>query len=315
MQVDSTAASITGWTMVGGAPLTPACMVTSTLKHYANAYSEFMIMGLSFHYITTSATSQQGSVMFYINKDRIGPGLNTSSANFMPMVLSDHNTIIAPLWKNSTCSFIPEPDWLTTVQGLSDDLRHQAPGELYAYTKTSAIDSPGYVLIDYDICFRNMQNNPRSLTLPVARMKYTQVRFTMATARTAGDQFYFNNVTTGTLLDGVTNSALPSGTSGGDIFKCVLDISNSSITVPTMATIFKQAIVIDADAITPVDGFTCYAMYDDVSGRFWVYPTYAAAISNGNPYEAASTATYNGYMYAYISLVASTSNAFLQSNF
>ena len=93
MKIDNTATSITDWTLVGGVPLAPACMVASALKNFSNTYAHYVIHGLAFHFITSTNTSSDGSVMFYINKDRHGPGLPTDSPNFMPMVLSDHNTV------------------------------------------------------------------------------------------------------------------------------------------------------------------------------------------------------------------------------
>jgi len=311
--IDSTAASITGWTMVGGAPLTPACMVTSTLKHFANAYAEYQIHGLAFHYITTASTAETGSVMFYVNKDRIGPGLITSSANFMPMVLSDHNTLLGPLWKNSTALYLPEPDWLATDVVLGEDLRHQAPGELFVYTRTSVTDSPGYVLIDYDISFREMQTNPRSLTLPLSRMKYTQINLTLSAASiTQNGSANFS--IGGTLMDGVTAAALPTGTVTNDVFKIIMNISNATFTGATSANIFQYPSAIGASAFTIVDGFTSYGVFSNA--KIFMFFDYIQAVAGNNELQWGVTGNpVTVSIPCYISLVGSHNVGVSQANF
>jgi len=313
--IDSTAAAITGWTLVGAAPLTPACMVTSTLKHFANSYSEYAVHGLAFHYITTASTAETGSVMFYVNKDRVGPGLVTSSANFMPLVLSDHNTLIGPLWQNSTAVYIPEPEWMPTDVTLSEDLRHQAVGELMVFTRTSVTDSPGYVLIDYDITFRNMQVNPRSLYLPISRMKYTQVLCTISSAAYTQGNAAFFAVVGGTLLDGVSTSALPSGTVVGDVFKVIMNVSNANFTTATTANIFQSNLIgANGVAATITDGFTAYAIYSS-TGHFYLSATYVSSMADNANIGWGVTATFAATIPAYMSYVGSFNELGLQANF
>jgi len=313
--IDSTAAAITGWTMVGGAPLTPACMVTSTLKHFANSYAEYRVHGMAFHYITTASTAETGSVMFYINKDRVGPGLTTSSANFMPLVLSDHNTLIGPLWKNSTAVYLPEFEWMPTDVGLSEDLRHQAVGELIVYTRTSVTDSPGYVLIDYDISFREMQVNPRSLYLPISRMKYTQVLVTIVNAAYTQSQPAFFTVVGGNLMDGVTVSTVPTGAVFGDVFKIVLNISNATFNTANPTNILQTNSIGGANLpITLQDGFTAYAIYA-YTAHFYLATTYMASQAMVDNIGWGVTTTFSATIPAYMSYVGTHNEAGLQSNF
>jgi len=313
--IDSTAASITGWTLVGGTPLTPACMVTSTLKHFANSYSEYTIHGFAFHYITTASTAETGSVMFYVNKDRIGPGLTTSSANFMPLVLSDHNTLIGPLWQNSTAVYIPEPEWMPVDVALSEDLRHQAVGELMVFTRTSVTDSPGYVLIDYDITFRNMQVNPRSLYLPVSRMKYTQVLCTIPSAAYTQGNGAFFTIVGGTLMDGVSTSALPTGTVVGDVFKVIMNITNANFTAVTVANIFETVLTAgNSVGMTITDGFTAYAIYSS-TGHFYLTSNYVSSMAVATNVSWGVTATFAATIPAYISYVGTLNELGLQASF
>jgi len=253
--------------------------------------------------------------MFYVNKDRIGPGLTTSSANFMPLVLSDHNTLIGPLWKNSTACFLPEPEWLPTDVALSEDLRHQAVGELIVYTRTSVTDSPGYVLIDYDITFRNMQVNPRSLYLPISRMKYTQILASVVgAAYTAGNLAFFT-ASGGTLMDGITTSAPPTGVQVGDVFKCVFNIANSTITTATLSNIFAfQTVGAPNAAMSITDGFTCYVCYAS-GGKFLMSTNYMNGMADNANIVWGLTNTFAAAFPAYISYVGTFSVLGLQANF
>lgn len=317
--IDSTAAAITGWTMVGGAPLTPACMVSSTLKAFSNTYAEYMVHGMSFHYITTASTTETGAMMFCIQKDRSAPGAITSSPNFLPMVLSDHGTILGPLWKNNTAMYCPEPQWLSVDIFNDEDLVHQACGELWVYTRTSVTDSPGYVLIDYDISFRELQVNIKSLSLPASRIKYSQVLLQISAGVTAHTSFGEFNLGVGTLMDGVTASQFPVGAQEGDVYKVICNIANSSITNATASTMLEIDPPVGTTyiPITMTDGFTFYGVK---TGTVVVaYPDFDSAKSYGktagNPFYFAVTATVTATIPAYISLCGSVGTALSQANY
>jgi len=274
-----------------------------------------MIHGVAFHYITTASTSETGSVMFYINKDRVGPGLTTSFSNFLPVVLSDHNTLIGPLWKNSTASFFPEPIWMPTDVGLGEDLRVQAAGELFVFTRTSVTDSPGYVLIDYDISFRNMQVNPRSLTLPLSRMKYTQVLATVPSAAyTAGNAGFFT-FASGSLMDGVTASVPPTGATVGDVYKVVLNLTNATFTNCNASNLVVTSLIGgNSGGITLTDGFTLYCVYA-ATNKFYMTTNYNAAEADGATIGWGQSATFSATFPAYVSFVGSLSYQNNQANF
>lgn len=319
LSIDSTAAAITGWTLVGAAPLTPACMVSSSLKGYGNTYAEYYVHGMSFHYITTASTTETGAMMFCIFKDRHSPGAITSSANFLPMVLSDHGTILGPLWKNNTAMYCPEPMWYPTDILNDEDLNHQACGELMVFTRTAVTDSPGYVLIDYDISFRELQVNIKSLTLPVSRMKYTQVLLSQnAFASTAHITFASFGVGAGTLMDGVTVSSFPPGAVDGDVYKVIMNISNSVFINAGPLTLLE--IDSPTGAFFPVlmtDGFTCYAVKSGI--LLTLYPDFDAAKSfgktAGNNMFFAITNSITADIPAYISLCGSVGTALAQANY
>ncbi len=314
LTVDTTSAAVLGWTLVAGAPLGLGCMVTSSLKGFANTYGEYMIHGMAFHYITSNSTSDTGSLMMYIAKDRAGPGLITSSPNLLSVVLSDHNTTIGPIWKNNTALSFPDPQWLTTDVLNDEGLHEQAVGELFVLTKTGQLDTSGYILIDYDISFREMQTNIKQLTLPVSRMKYTQVILSKFAAVTTGVTNMSVLTNAGFLLDGVTVSSSPSGGVVGDVYKVIFNVTNATLTNVTAGTLFQYLVAGTGNAVTIADGFTCYMTMSGTSIGF-LYPTYYAAVNGSSPFVSGVTATITIAIPAYISLVGSLANGVLQANY
>ena len=153
-------------------------------------FNKFKVNSVTFHYITSSPTSQAGDVMFYFEKDCLSPMVDYSNSSFLPYVLSDMNTIIGPQWTNHSIRLKPSPDFKTTLFGNQTDINEQAEGVIHFFSKTNASNSPGYLLIDYDFTFKEMSVNPRAGSLPIARGQSTFVCFTKtALAATAGDQF------------------------------------------------------------------------------------------------------------------------------
>lgn len=316
IKLDNTAAAIVDWTLVGGSPVVPACMVASTLKHFSTTYAHYMIHGVAFHFITSATTATDGSVMFYINKDRAGPGLPTDSANFMPAVLSDHNTLIGPIWNNCTAKYLPEPRWLPTDVLNSDDLYEQSCGELMVFTKTSSNIVPGYVLVDYDITFRGMSLNPKAQVLPVSRMKYTQALLRLESVAVVSGTTLVELEDAGTSLDAVTPIAAPTGAVNGDIYKIVMNLNDAFFLNGTAATVFQRKYPTGLTAVEPLtDGFTCYGVVT-VGGpiKLLMFPSYAAALANSNPYVWGVTATLTARIPAYISLVGQFGGLSAQSS-
>jgi hypothetical protein len=310
VNIAATASSVQDWVLVAGCPITPACMVTSTIKGFVNAYAQYQTHAVAFHYITASSTANQGSVMFHVGKNRGDPGLDHSNDNFLPMVLSDNNTIIGPLWKNMTASYFPETPWLPTNLLNAEGLHEQASGELFVFTKTSDDVIPGFVLIDYDISFREMQANPKGLTLPVSRMKYTQVVLTAAgTTINVAASFV---VTSGLLLDGTTASSAPAGWTIGDVYKIVINFTNASLGGRLATNVFTANLPLSGvGPMTVDDGFTCYGLVISAT-TVVIYSTYYAATSASAPISFGVTDGDVLAMPAFMSLCGAHDSALLQ---
>jgi hypothetical protein len=311
-QAGASVAAATDWTLIGGLPLTPAAMPATALKSYTQMYGYFRFNSIVVHYITSSATSQTGDVMFYYERDRAGPAIDPTSTSFLPFVLSDMNTVLGPQWTNHTALIKPDPEFKSTDYGMNHDLNEEANGTVFLYSKTSSANSPGYVVIDYDISFKQHQVNPRSGLLPVTRAQWTQTTLGETAAVQVNATTVLVPAIQGNTIAG-TAAALPTGTLPGDIFKIIFDVTNSTVagvnaawTNVTASTAMKyQYPGSNAQAITLDDGFTCYGVYTTGPNVFRLYATLADAVTGSLPFLAGATSTNTYNVCVYMSLVTS----------
>jgi len=314
---NATAASVTGWCLVGGSPISPECMSASVLKGYCNSYAEYQVHGVALHFITSSTTADAGSLLIYVGKDRAGPGLNPTAANLLPFVLSDHCTVITPVWKNASAVYHPAPKWYTTGIGNDEPLSEQACGEMFVLSKVTETNSPGYILMDYDITFRNMQVNIKSLTFPLTRMKYTEVAMGFHGNMTAHTTLNIFTLIADNLLDGTTLSSAPSGFTRGDVYKVIITTTNAVYAAGNPTNMFDYLLSTGTYINIPVtDGLTLYGVAI-TTGSLEMYANYASAIANTNPtvFNLGSGGNEDVVLHAFISLVGAVEGALLQSNY
>lgn len=184
----STVAAINDWEVIGGMPLTPCVLVSSVLRNFSQIYNKFKIAKMSVHYVTSSSTSQPGDVLFYYEKNRNSPAPDYSNSAFLNYVMSDPHTVIGPQWTNHSMTIEPVPEWKTTSFGITADTDDDNQGTVYFFSKTNTTNSPGYILIDYDITFKELSVNPRAGTLPVTRGLFNQLCLSYTGAVTTGDR-------------------------------------------------------------------------------------------------------------------------------
>jgi len=301
--------SITTWTVVGGAPLSPAAFSDSTLRQYMQMYQKFKWKRLIAHYITSSPTSSNGDIMFYYGKNRSNVFLNQTSSQLLPFVMSDEDTVLGPQWTNLSAEFSVTSDWKSTDYGMTFTPELDAAGELFLLSKTSSVDSPGYVIFDYEIEFKDLQITPRLLSLPLPRAQWNQLNMGVTSLITTAFTSVVAPAVTGNGINGNPSSA-PSGFASGDIYKVILDVTNSAPgswvgTTPSAGFAFSiYGGGVTAPVIPLIDGTTCYATVTNTGTAIRLYPTIAAAQTAQNPlvYATSSTVTFN--LQIWISLVA-----------
>lgn len=320
----------TDWAMVGGCPIIPHAFVASVLRSYSSIYAEFIVNGLTFHFVTAMPTTAIGDIMFYVNKDRGAALLDTTNNNFMSVVMSDPNTVLGPLWHNHSATYKPVFKTYSTSILNGEDLRSQGPGELFVYMKTSAgstLGSSGYILVDFDISFKTLQTNPRELSFPLTRLKYASYGLSTPIAAVVGGQtviFTTNGATiSGTPVAGGLYS--DSEARQGDIYKVIMmpDFGTYSGTTPTTfmsaGTHVSSALTL-YNQVTIDDGFTCYgvlatARADAGGAGFILYANYASAQTQNNPFVYAVSGTLGVNIPAWFSLVDNSGPGLYQSNF
>lgn len=287
-----TAAAVTNWELIGGMPITPCCLPSSILRNYCQMFNKFKVNKFTMHYITSSPTSQAGDVLFYYEKDRLAPMPDYSNSSFLPYTLSDPHTVIGPQWTNHSATINPTKDWKTTLYGNQTDLNEDAEGTLFFFSKTNAANSPGYLLIDYDIQFKELSVNPRAGSLPVARAQSSFV------CLTPGPTILQGNIPLLSLQVGrnVSNvvSTFPNGTIDGDIFKVVLQVTASTQVnawsgspTPTVSNILRYGTT--NRSLTIDDGTTLYGAI--VNGNMTLYATLEGAVTSTDALEAANSFT------------------------
>jgi len=324
--------TISNWCLVGGLPLTPACLASSVLRNFAQMYNKFKINAMAFHYITSSATSSTGDVLFQVNSNRSDPLPNWTSSQFLPYAMSKPQTVIGPQWTNHTCALRPKGGLKTLTAGSNLDIDYQASGEVFLYSKTSSIDSPGYVIVDYDITFQEMSINPRSGVLPNPSMLYNPAQLVMTSAGVTSNATVFSAIagSRGPGNQPITPFTSNSWFRDGDIFKIAVDWSNtnsgswtiSAGTMPNNSVLIRERDQSQNQNVTLTDGYTLYmAVYNSVC---YLYASVSEAFVNSNALYVAQTFTpypYNEssgvpiagiWLYVNISWVGNTSPSNIQ---
>jgi len=318
--LSGTVAAATDWEVIGGMPITPCALPSSVLRNYCQMYANFKVNSLTAHYITSSPTSQAGDVLFYYEPKRFNPFPDYTNSSFLPFVLSDSNTVIGPQWTNHTALVEPVKEWKSTSYGSSTDMDEECAGSIYMFSKTNAANSPGYVLLDYDISFKNLALNPRFGVLPVARAQNTAVCFKSNATSTSGNTATWD-ITTGKTVSGAVSQE-PTGGTVGDVYKVILQVTDTTVsgvnaawsattTTPTVSNMLRYA---DNTNITLDDGTTFYAL-KTASTTFVFYSTLDQARLQTGAVEWQNTDTsVNFTLCATISLITNVDD-FQQSSY
>jgi len=294
--LSASAATVTNFELIGGMPLTPCVLPSSVLRNYCQMFQKFKIHSVTVHYITSSPTSQAGDVLFYYERDALSPMMDYTSSSFLPFVLSDPHTVIGPQWMNHSAQVKPVADWKTTLYGNQVDLNEDKAGSIFMFSKTNSASSPGYILIDYDISFKQLSVNPRAGTLPIARGQSHFTCLDPGSTLTDGTVINWTLTTGGFKTIANTAPAVPTGFALGDIYKVVLQITASTQvnpawsgtgTTPTTANLLQYA---DDTAITADDGLTFYGLAT-TSTQIQLFPTIENAVARTQALESNVNAT------------------------
>jgi hypothetical protein len=306
--------SVVTWTPSCGIPLHPAAFGSSNLKQYMNMYSKYRFRTVYAHYITSSPTSANGDVLLYYQPSRSDPMLNWTSTNYLPYVLSSDETVMGPQWTNHSALHLDSPTWYNTDIITDDDLADQCSGDMFLFTKTSTTDSPGYVVIDYVVEFKDMQLNIKNVIYPISRLQWTNCAFALTTSSVTTTTRFSLSLTGGVNIAGVSSN-IPSSLTIGDIYKVFFDVTNSSFTTNITANNIMQLPQNNGSdqLIALTDGYTLYARCYS-GGDLALYPTYEAAITDAAQIVFGTSATVTFNLVFWASLCGAVGSTLLQSN-
>lgn len=309
--LNGTVAAATNWSLIGGMPITPACLPSSILRSYVQSYNKFKFNSIMVHYVTSSPTSQAGDILIYFEKDRLAPAVDQTNSNFLPYILSDPHTVIGPQWTNHSACFTPSDGWNETGYSLHSDINEESEGSVFVYSKTNAANSPGYVLFDYDITFKELSVNPRAGILPVSRAQWSYLCLQIPGTVAGKDTQALFSIA-GNNPDG-TASAIPTGSVAGDIFKVIFQITNSTVSGvnsawsnATASNLLEYFANSTSTAITLDDGFTAYGRY--TGSQMLLYPTIDNAIAASAVLCFGVSATITANVCTLVSLILSTTS-------
>lgn len=311
--------AVTTWTSTGGTPLCPVAFGDSTIRQYLQMYQKYRWRKCVVHYITSSPTSSTGDVMFYHAKNRDSVFLNQTSSFLLPMVISDPDTVIGPQWTNHSADLQLQGTWKSTDYGMTDSLNEYADGEVFLLSKTVTTDSPGYVLFDYVIEFAEVQISPRLLSLPLPRAQYWNMQIGVTGLAVTAGVTQFGAGPKGLSISG-SASSLPPGATQGDIYKIILDVTNSvpsswtNITPGTLFNLNNGTGGVGRSGIVVSDGLTCYGVVDSTSSLY-LFPNSSSAYTGGDAITFNATATVSYQLQIWISLVGSLNSTNLLPNF
>ncbi len=304
--------SVTGWVLCGGVPLTPCCLPSTILRNYVQMYNQFKINAVNFHYITSSSTSATGDVLFYHSKNASSQLPECTNTSFLPFVMSDSGTLLGPQWTNHTLRCTVDNDWYSTDYG-ADALNESeySAGDVFLYSKTSTTESPGYIVFDYDITFKELSVNPRAGLLPLAKAQWQQVALANTTAATADTTNLLLSSFSTTGIGGTTITA-PTVVAG-DIYEFVFDSTNSTYGAGSSAStalVYKPVAV--ATTITIKDGLKVFLCIDS-STAIRMYATLAGAMTDRQEFICHQTITYADTYRGFMKFITSNNPATIQS--
>lgn len=318
MAVGGTSVNFSNWTLQAGFGLSPICLNATGLRGFFQTYERYRWNKVNIHYITSSPTSATGDVLIMYHSNHGGPKVDHTSSNFMSYALSTDSSLLGPQWTNHSVQLLSgERDWFNTDVLASEDIMHQADGEVLVYTRNTtngaSPDQPGYLIIDYDVTFERRMLNPRVQTLPSSLFKWYPAVFHTSSVVTAGQtiSFDFN----GGNYAGVVPT-LPIGIAIGDIFQVVFDIQFSTATGVTFATGFSVVVSNGVTVVYPINtGTTLYAVCGSAvgTGAFALYPNYEAALTDqAMVWSASGTPVVSAPLI--LSCVGSITPVFAQAN-
>jgi hypothetical protein len=262
------------WQLTALCPLHPAYFTSSTIGNICRGFSRYKWNRLTVHFVTRQPTSVTGEIALCYSSNCLLPAENGASGAFLPRVMSRGNAILGPLWTSHSIN-IPCDNKLRYIDAFSSiDFNLNVMGEVQAYTLAGVTDTAGYLLMDYDIEFADVMYQPHGTLIPLATGTGTQI-------------IVNDSSTTPTASNAVkVTGALLTTASDGTVYRCILDLDQSTLSTGTTAANAWEtnvafastltSITSTARTITLVDGMQFYLTV--IGSNMYAYNSYEAAV-------------------------------------
>lgn len=263
-------------------PIHPAWFGAGRIGVESRAYAEYKFRTLRFRYIPASTTAVNYSVLMSYNKDNLSPQPNsTSSYGYLSRQLATGQTVLTSTWIAAEM-VVPLDEGWRHIQALSSvDVNDHLSGELVvAIQDASAGTQFGYVVMEYDIAFRTLQLQLHQGLYPLPTSCFGIGTFTDSAVSVN------NNACIVTSTSG--DNPLPIYTLG-TVFKCILNLSASTLVTNTAANNWKvvtqtpattTTLSTNTSAITMVNGM-CIWMVLETTTTGVFYATLDTAVKGG----------------------------------
>jgi hypothetical protein len=284
----------TDWQLSAMMPIHPAYYPAGGMGNMCRSFSKYRFTKMTAMFVTRQPTSVTGEIIICFADKADSPAENGASAAFLARVSSKQHVIMGPLWQNHSLAIACDLKWRPVDAFASIDLFRDLMGEIQVYTLSAVTDIAGYLILDYEIEFDEVQYIQHSGTLPWAQGPGTA--YTLVDSSTTPT----HNVSVQT-----TNVAL-SGLSNGSVIKCVLDVDTSTLATGTNASnAWLVAESINAttttqttftNAITLIDGLTFYAVV--IGASLYLYNSLESAVAgdaSGQFYYGVTGSTAGSY--------------------
>jgi hypothetical protein len=298
----ATGTSVTDWCMVGGMPLTPACMPSTALRSFCQLYNKFKYNESYLHFITSSATSSPGDIVFQHLKDSNDPPPDWTDDSFLPFVMSDALTVIGPQWTNHTMSVKPNGPFKSTNYGASIPNNQYSFGDVFFYAKNEIAGSVGYVLHDYNITFKELSVHPRAGIMPASKAMWKQISLTLTQNATINSTIITG--TTATTGMGGTTIVAPVPVIG-DVYRMLVNTTTSTFSATTKANVFKYLVGTTAETFTMEDGCPLYLVFSSTTSCYFFNDETVAFVPVGTGMIAGVTAQYAETLRGFMKYVGS----------
>ncbi len=211
------------WQLASMNPVHPAFYPASVLGNTARMYQYYRFRRLVIHYVTKEPTSNGAEIVLVYCPNILEPAEDGSNAQFLPRVMTRGHAVMGPLWQNHSME-VPVDGIFRKVDAFNAgvNFNDNVNGEVQTYVLGTANRVAGYLLVDYDIEFKETMITPHTSQIPIPSGSGSELELVVP-ASTANFAVLAN-----------TNTIL--GTNLGQVFRFVVSIDQSTFGAGTTAS-------------------------------------------------------------------------------